>query len=296
MRHWRNGARLSVVGALVALGVAAARPAAGVTSPSPWIVFSAIPNGRPPAQLFRVQTNGEGLQQITTGRKLATQPSFSPDGKRVVFTRLGSGIFVIDRDGSGLRRLTKGRRDSFPVWSPNGRQIAFLRPYRGVWRLHTMNPSGGARRRLPLAPPGGRISWTTDSRSVFIPGADGYLYRLAARSGRVQKRYRVRFDLALSTAATVSPNSRRIAFIDRRATPDDTPQWFALYLADLATGQRRRFADDGGPAGWSPDSRTLVLVHHGTLALWPVAGGTPTRITTGGNDATGDSPPAWQPR
>jgi Tol biopolymer transport system component len=294
--RWRNGVRPLVLGAIVALCVAAARPAGGVTSPAAWIVFSALPNGQPPAQLFRVQTNGEGLQQITTGNRLATQPSFSPDGQRVVFTRLGSGVFVMNLDGSGLRRLTNGKRDSFPVWSRNGRQIAFVRPYKHLWRLHTMTPSGAARRRLPLAPPGGRPSWSADSNSIIIPGADGYLYRLNARTGRVQRRYRVRFDLSLSTAATASPDFRRVAFIDRRATPDDMPQWFALYVAELASGQRRRFADDGGPGGWSPDSRTLALVHHGTLALWPITGGTPMRITTGENPATGDSPPAWQPR
>jgi hypothetical protein len=87
------------LGALAAFGVAAAQPAAGASSPSRWIVFSALPNGQPPAQLFRVQTNGEGLEQITTGRRVATEPAFSPDGKRVVFARLGSGIYVVDLDG-----------------------------------------------------------------------------------------------------------------------------------------------------------------------------------------------------
>jgi Tol biopolymer transport system component len=288
--------RSLVAGALLALCVAAAQPATGVTTPSRWIVFSALPNGQPPAQLFRVQTDGEELQQITTGKKIATMPAFSPDGRRIAFTRVGSGIFVANLDGSGLRRLTNARRDSFPVWSRNGKRIAFVRAQKNGWRLHLIAPSGGVARRLPLAPPGGRPSWTADSRSIFIPGADGYLYRLNARNGRVQRRFRVRFDLALSTAATVSPNSRRIAFVDRRATPDEMPQWFALYVADLTSGQRRRFADDGGPGGWSPDGSTLALVHHGTLALWPAAGGTPTRITTGNHAATGDSPPAWQPR
>jgi TolB protein len=296
MRHWRNGARFLVLATLVALGTGAARPAAGAPSPSRWIVFSALQRGQPPAQLFRIQTNGEGLQQITMGRRLATQPAFSPDGKRVVFTRLGSGIYVIDLDGSRLHRLTTVARDSFPVWSPNGKQIAFVRPYRNAWRLHMMSASGARERRLPLAPPGGRPSWAANGRSIFIPGADGFIYRVDARRGRLQRRFRVPIDLALSTAATVSPNARRVAFVDRRPTPDETPQYYALYLAELATGQRRRFANDGGPAGWSPDSRTLVFVHQGTLALWPVAGGTPTRIMTGGNAATGDSPPAWQPR
>ena len=81
----------------------------------PWVVFSAHPEGTALQQLFRVQSDGHGLQQISKGASPATDPAFSPDGKRVVFVRLGKGIFSINLDGTGEKRLTKNGRDSYPV-------------------------------------------------------------------------------------------------------------------------------------------------------------------------------------
>jgi Tol biopolymer transport system component len=291
--------RLILLGALVALVLATAHVAAGVSNATPrWIVFSALPKGLTPAQLFRVKTTGTGLEQITTGTKIATQPSFSPDGKRVVFARLGSGIFVVNVDGGGLHRLTSAARDQYPVWSPDGKRIAFLRLYKNHWRLYVMSPSGVGQHRVGRLY-GGRPSWTADSKSIFIP-VQGALEKIEARTGRAQKRILVSIDLGTSSAPTVSPTSRRVAFIGPRpfsaGCGDLCEAVFALYMADLPSGRRRRVANDTGPAGWSPDGKSLVFVHRGGLALRPVAGGTGTTITTGTDVAQGDAPPAWQPR
>jgi hypothetical protein len=294
--------RLIVLGALVAVAFATAHVAAGVsTATTRWIVFSATPAGERMAQLFRVETTGSGIEQITTGANIATQPAFSPDGKRVVFARLGTGIFVVNLDGGGLHRLTGGARDQFPVWSPDGKHIAFLRLVKNAWRIYLMSPSGGAQHRLGNAPPGGRPSWTADSKSIFIP-VQGGLQKVDARTGRTQKQFALAaLDLGTSNAATLSPNSKKVAFVAPRPSTPDCGEVscavYALYLADVPGGKTRRFANNTSPAGWSPDSSTLVFVYRGELAVWPVASKTPTStIATGDHVAAGDAPPAWQPR
>ncbi|MBI1966659.1 MAG: PD40 domain-containing protein [Gemmatimonadetes bacterium] len=59
---------------------------------------------------------------------LAT-PSWSPDGQRLVFTGFDGGVsdlFIVNRDGSDLRRLTNDTYADFqPSWSPDGKTIAF---------------------------------------------------------------------------------------------------------------------------------------------------------------------------
>ncbi len=54
--------------------------------------------------------------------------SFSPDGSSLLFdqgTDVGFGIFVMDIDGTGVRRISQGDRDYNPSWSPDGTRIAF---------------------------------------------------------------------------------------------------------------------------------------------------------------------------
>jgi len=295
--------RWPILAAALAVALAVGHAAFGASAAPRWIVFSAHPNGSAgPLQLIRVQTNGEGLQQITTGGKSATEPAFSPDGKQLAFARLGSGIFRMNPDGSGLRRLTSGVRDIYPVWSPEGKRIAFLRPFRAEWRLYVMSPTGAGLRRLPQAPPAGRPSWTPNGRSILIPSAAD-LIQVDSATGKIQKYLGLTLDIQTTQTATVSPDGRTIAYIGPRLStgPEDCgegrcPQ-YALYLARVPAPHRpRRVVNDAGAAGWSPDGKTLVYVHLGALTLRTVATGATRTIETKPYVAVGDSPPAWQPR
>ena len=74
-------------------------------------------------------------------------PAWSPDGSRISFAGGSSDwdIFVINSDGSGLRKLLGTRRsDSDPDWSPDGRRIVF-QGGRSIW---TVSVAGGRPHRL----------------------------------------------------------------------------------------------------------------------------------------------------
>ena len=75
-------------------------------------------------------------------------PNISPDGKHILFTRRwvdkledrsSSNLWIVDVQGTRIRELTHGNwRDSSPVWSPDGKKIAFLSDRDGTTQIHVM--------------------------------------------------------------------------------------------------------------------------------------------------------------
>jgi len=199
----------------------------GTASSTAWIVFAASPqHGTQPSQLFRITTTGEGLNQITTGVRAATEPAFSPDGTRVAFTRAFSGIFVMRANGTRLTRLTDGGDDHFPVWAPDGTRIAFLRPTAssptkgGSFKLFVMNANGRRQHVLRLAPhPAGRPSWLPGGKSIVI-SSKGSFYEVNASNGKVKRHFGPTYDATNGAPFwTLAPNGRTIAVIGPRPGP-----------------------------------------------------------------------------
>jgi hypothetical protein len=94
-----------------------------------------------------------GQQQITLK---ATQASFSPDGSRIVFVSLISGvaqIYVANADGSGVRQLTTEGTNAQPTWSPDGVKLLF-NSNRGdnanVYELYIMSADGTGQAKIDL--------------------------------------------------------------------------------------------------------------------------------------------------
>ncbi|HAL61955.1 MAG TPA: hypothetical protein DCP08_06050 [Chloroflexi bacterium] len=94
------------------------------------------------------------------------QPTWSPHGGTIAFSRCprGSGaaqacdIWLIGSDGKGLRNLTPGdREESAPVWSPDGRYLAFQRD-RDVWLLDVERAETLAAKPTQPLPESGSLS------------------------------------------------------------------------------------------------------------------------------------------
>jgi Tol biopolymer transport system component len=290
---------IAAVGALACLRVASAAPA------DPWIVFSASPNqGMQAPQLFRVRASGRGLWQVTSGRRVAIDPAFANDGRTIAFTRLDSGLFLVNVDGSGVRRLTANGSDRFPVYSPNGRRIAYIRSSkRAGYRVWMMNLNGRRQHRLRLAPTLAaaiRPAWMPDGRSLVI-ATGGAFYRISATTGRVQKEPPPTYDASLDPLLwSLSPNGKTIAYIGRRPEPAGCQRTecevFALYLQGVRSATPWRAVADAGVAGWSRDGRRVAYVAGGGLTVQTPNGAMSRTIPIRAAAVDLEAPPAWQPR
>ena len=68
-----------------------------------------------------VDASDGSLDRLTDDKNLANEPAWSPEGRRIAYMRgdgKGGGIYVMNADGTGLRRLTHGSWDRSPAWQP----------------------------------------------------------------------------------------------------------------------------------------------------------------------------------
>lgn len=158
------------------------------------IVFISDRDGKP--NLYIMQSNGSDQKHLTANIDYLYDlfpPSWSPDSQNIAFvagnpeTKLYE-IYVINIDGSGLKRLTdEGALN--PAWSPDGKKIAFFRPQDGNSdnrEIYVMNADGTDKIRITDNPSQNiEPSWSPDSQyiafssnrngnfDIYVMNADG---------------------------------------------------------------------------------------------------------------------------
>jgi Tol biopolymer transport system component/imidazolonepropionase-like amidohydrolase len=200
------GGALAAAGALPAGSIAS--PAAGaadernyVTATEGTNIAAAVsPDGAHVAfdlyaMLWIIPIEGGAARRLTEDLQEIAQPSWTPDGARLVFQSYADGNFhlwSIGADGSGLKQLTTGPFDDRePRVSPDGRGIAFSSDRSGAYGVHLLDLGSGAIRQIPTgpgdafepawSPDGAHLAVTIDKTRIDVIDLAGGARRTAAR-------------------------------------------------------------------------------------------------------------------
>lgn len=141
-------------------------------------------------EIYSVNSDGSNLTNLTNSATTDTDPDFSPDGSKIIFSTNRDGnneIYQMNNDGSNPIRLTNNAAsDSKPRYSPNGSSIVFVSNRDGNTEIYKMDADGGNQLRLTndagtddvpsFSPDGQKIIFVTSRLTglrLFTMNADG---------------------------------------------------------------------------------------------------------------------------
>ncbi len=197
-------------------------------------------------------------------------PSPSPDGKWIAFSYQGD-IWKARIDGSLAVRLTDNLAyEAFPVWSPDGRKIAFSSKRNGNFDVFVMNSDGSNLKQLTFFSRNDRVLDWYDGKNIIFSSQREYanyygsvkIYRVSVEGGTP-----IRLLKNDTSYGKISPNGRYLVYVRGRF-----PWWrihykgsanLEIYLYDFKKKKHIRMTNyrgnDNWPV-WAPDSKSFYFV------------------------------------
>src|SRR3954451_7710278 len=127
--------------------------------------------------------------------RFARTPDISPDGKTVAFSYLGD-IWLVDVNGGEATHLTMHEKHDFnPVFSPDGKWIAFSSNRHGQYDVFVIPVKGGRPKRLTYDSADDHVTgWSPDSKHVLFMSGRGQdlpyrveLYSVSINGGQARQ-------------------------------------------------------------------------------------------------------------
>jgi tricorn protease len=235
-------------------------------------------------------------------RVAMSQPAVSADGSQIAFVANG-GIWTVASTGGKAHLLVAddGGNDSRPLYSPDGKQLAFQSDTGGEGSgIYVLDLASGTLRRLTWADGSNQLdAWSRDSQWIYLSSSRGNVggmagvYRVRASGGTPMpvslESYRN------ESMAAPSPDGATLALVGGgmgdwqwwrhgRAHIDEGAVWL---LRDDGSHQYRRLTPDDARAEWpmwAPDGGTLYYMSDrgGAENIWrvPLVGGSETSVTS----------------
>ncbi len=244
------------------------------------------------SEIYTMNLDGSNLQRLTNNAYKDGAPSWSANSQQIVFSYVEnttSGIAVMDRNGSNVRRITSTATsvgyDREPDWSPDGQWITFVAKRGNTSNIFLIRPDGTGLTQLThttgqetsprWSPDGSLISFTSDrdngNWNIYVMNADGSNPRRVTSDTRGALDFNQCWSI-LPSASTPTPNPPATATAlkppkELDYSPDGT------LIAGVADGLFRIWDATSGnlvhdftelnqtrvsDASWKPDSKRIV--------------------------------------
>ncbi|MEO8274715.1 MAG: PDZ domain-containing protein [Thermoanaerobaculia bacterium] len=188
-------------------------------------------------------------------------------------------LWTVSRDGGDARRLTTGAGiESSPLFSPDGKTVAFTGEYDGNTDIYTVPASGGEPRRLTWHPGKDQaVAWSADGEKLLFLSAsdsgtdDVHLFEIPSTGGWPE-----RVPLPSVAAASPSPDGKRLAYVPhgqwqrawkRYRGGQTTPIWLVDRTSLAVEVVPRGNSNDSAPM-WVGDSVYFLSDRDGAVALY----------------------------
>ena len=265
-----------------------------------WIVFETNWDGN--WNLYRMSPNGDHVQAVVTHPAHDYAGSFSPDGKKLLFTsarsdprNLTGNIFLASNTGHHPQQLTFNEATSTAAqWSPDMRLISYIELERNFANIYFLDVKTLESHIFPLSNNvETTLSWAADSQEVIFSSrrtGEWEIYRALVDGSDLMP---LTDDGTQNSSPSWSPNNEIIVFASRRE--DNISLYQMLPDGSNITPITTFWPHEVNPS-WSPDGAWIVFNanRHGNWDIFKIRpdGSELTRLTSHvGNELL----PSWSP-
>jgi Tol biopolymer transport system component len=276
-------------------------------SPTPEVTNAPKPTSKPKAgkilftsnrvswdDIFYMNEDGTNVKQLTKVGH-CYDAHFSPDGKRIVYDHEGD-IWAMSEDGTGQINLTNTSDtiEMFPVFSSDGKRIAYLYAWPGGFEIYTMKADGTDRKSITSEGFDWMPAWQPNGNKIAFSSARSGMFNIwTVNADGSDLKQVTTFGNFAALSPAWSADGRQIAMVRYAGN-----SWEIWAVNSDGSNPHKVTQIVGGDDGFIPDmggwkkGKIIFGGYHGNwdVAVVPDTGGETSFLT---NNPKDDKPSDW---